>query len=80
MKKKRDLKHYERVDSIFSCTSSAAPITQPGTTRIHNRGTKYRTVSCIYEILNSFVDTLKWSHTVRRTPKIERAKLHIFLE
>ena len=31
----------------FPCTSGAAPVTQPGTTRYHNRGTKYQTSSCI---------------------------------
>ena len=41
----------------FLCTSGDAPVSQPGTTRIHNRGPKYRTFSCIYDILNSFADT-----------------------
>ena len=35
----------------FHCTSGSAPVTQPGTTRIHNRGPKYRTFSCIYDFL-----------------------------
>ena len=36
--------------SSFLYTSGAAPVTQPGTTRIHNRGPKYRTFSYIYDI------------------------------
>ena len=40
----------------FPCISGAAPVTQPGTTRIHNRWPKYRTFSCIYDILNSFAN------------------------
>ena len=38
------------------CTSGAAPVTQPGTTRIHNSEPKYRTFSYIYDIVNSFAD------------------------
>ena len=41
----------------FRSKFGAAPITQPGTYRIHNRGPKYWTFSCIYDILNSFADT-----------------------
>ena len=36
----------------FPCTFGAAPVTQPGTTWIQNWGPKYRTFSCIYDILN----------------------------
>ena len=58
----------------FRCTSSAAPVTHPGTTRIHKRVPKYRSIWCIYDILNSFcrhpVCTLKKPRTVRRTPII----------
>ena len=45
--------------SYFPCISGAARVTQPGTPRpqIHNRGPKYRTYSCVYDILNSFADT-----------------------
>ena len=39
------------------CTSCAALVTQPGTTRIHNRGPKYWTFSCIYDIVNSVANT-----------------------
>ena len=38
----------------FPCTSGTAPVTQPGTTRVHNTGLKYQTFPCIYDILNSF--------------------------
>ena len=41
----------------FPCTSGAAAVTQPGTIQIQNRGPKYWTFSCIYDILNNFVDT-----------------------
>jgi hypothetical protein len=42
----------------FPCASGDAPVTQPGTTRIHNSGPKYRTFfSCIYDSLNSFANT-----------------------
>ena len=41
----------------FPRTSGTSPVTKPGTTRIHNRGPKQRTFSCIYDILNSFADT-----------------------
>ena len=42
---------------FFPCTFGAAPVTQPGTTRIQNRGPMYWTYSCIYGILDSFADT-----------------------
>ena len=42
------------VDVVFSCISGAAPLTQPGATRIHNRGPKTRTFSCIYDFLIAF--------------------------
>ena len=52
----------------FPCTSSAEPVTQPGTTRIHNRGPKYKTFSCNCDNLNIFADAqsalFKGSHTV----------------
>ena len=50
----------------FPCTSGATPVTQPGTTRIHNRGPKYQTFSCIYDILNSYIDTqfARWNDNV----------------
>ena len=54
--------------SSFPFTSGAAPVTQPGTTRTHNRGTKFRTFSCIYDILNSFSD-------IQSVAIIERAKM-----
>ena len=34
----------------FPCTSGAAPVTQRGTIQIHNRGPKYWTFPCIYDI------------------------------
>ena len=36
----------------FPSTSGATPVTQPGTTRIHNRGPKYWTFSYNYDIIN----------------------------
>ena len=39
----------------FPYTSGDAPVTQPETIRIHNKGPEYRIFSCIYDILNSFV-------------------------
>ena len=46
-----------RFSPSFPCTSYAAPAIYPVTTRIHNRGPKYRTFSCNFSILNSFADT-----------------------
>ena len=65
----------------FPCTSGSAPVTQPETTWIHNRGPKYRTFSWINDILNSFADSQSahWNGHVLYVvhPIIERAKLHI---
>ena len=60
----------------FPCTSGAAPVTQPWTTRIRNRGPKYRTFSCIYDFLDSFAHTQSahWNGQVlyvHHTPIIE---------
>ena len=60
----------------FPCTSGTVPVTQPGTTPIHNRGPKYRTFSCIFDILNSFAFSQS-ACTVGCTPIIEHAKLNI---
>ena len=38
----------------FPCTSGDEPVTQPGTTRIYNRGPKYRTFHIYNNFLNSF--------------------------
>ena len=57
--KKRDLKHYERGVSCHLFSAHLAP----ETTRIQNRGSKYRTFSCIYDILNSFhgAQSIHWN-------------------
>ena len=56
---KRDLKHYSmkwRFSPSFPYISGAAPVTQPGISKIYNRGQTYRTFSCIV-YFNSFADT-----------------------
>jgi hypothetical protein len=71
----------------FPCTSGAAPVTQPGTTRIRNSGPKYRTFfSCIYDFFNSFADTKSelsahWNGHVPRTKynNNRTAKFHFYL-
>ena len=42
---------------FFPCTSGTALVTQPETTRSHNRRPKHQTFSCIHDILNRFADT-----------------------
>ena len=42
--------------AIFSLHIWRRAYTPAGTARIHNRGPKYRSFSCIYDILNSFSD------------------------
>ena len=39
------------VVTMFFLYIGTAPVTQPGNARTHNRGPKYRTFSCIYDIL-----------------------------
>ena len=84
--KKNGLMQYER--GVFRHLFPAQParrgaalVIQPGTTRIHNRGSMYRTFPYIYDIPNIVcrhpVCTLKWSGAACRTPIKERAKLHV---
>ena len=62
----------------FLCTCLAVPVIRSLTTRINNRGPKYRTFSHIYDILNSFANTqsahwnghIRWSYTNNRTCQI----------
>ena len=42
----------------FPLKSGTTPVTQPGTIRIHNRGPKYRTCSCIYATFLIVLPTL----------------------
>ena len=39
----------------FPCTSDAAPVTQPGTTRIHNRGPKYYNNTEPFHVLTTLI-------------------------
>ena len=66
----------------FPCTSGAAPVTQPGTSRIRNIGPKYRNFHVFMTLLRvlptpSLHIVMVTYCNLCRTPIIERAKLHV---